>query len=182
MMRAILVPPVLSPGALTELKNWLGISAPREDTVLLSLLGAALDMCEAFTRQMPLQCECEEVLTPTHGWQTLATMPVHAITAAEAVQPGGTRVRLAAGDYAIDIDGAGLARFRLLSPVIERPVAVRLTAGIATTWEALPAALKHGIVRLAAYNYRQRESESDKPVPPASVAALWSPWRRLRLA
>lgn len=181
-MRAILVPPVLSPGALTELKSWLGISSPREDAALLGLLGAALDMCEAFTRQMPLHCECEEVLGPAHGWQTLSTMPVHAITSVEVVQPGGARSPLAAGDYAIDIDGAGLARFRLLSPVIDGPVAVRLTAGIAAGWDNLPAALKHGIVRLAAYNYRQRESDSDKPVPPASVAALWSPWRRLRLA
>jgi uncharacterized phiE125 gp8 family phage protein len=182
MMRAILVPPVLSPGALTELKNWLGVSVLQDDDALIGLLGAALDMCEAFTRQMPLQCDCEEVLTPTHGWQPLATMPVHAITGAEALQPSGARVPLAAGDYAIDIDGAGLARFRLLSPAVEGPVAVRLTAGIATGWDSLPAALRHGVVRLAAHTYRQRENECDKPLPPAAVAALWSPWRRLRLA
>ena len=181
-MRAIITPPVLAQGALDELKAWLAISTPREDAALLALLQSALDMCEAFTRQMPLECDCEEVIAPTRDWQALTTMPVSAVTGAESIAANGSRMPLAGGDYAIDLDAGGRARFRLLSPSVTGMVAIRFTAGIAADWDDLPAALRHGIVRLAAYIYRQRENDAAKPVPPAAVAALWSPWRRLRLA
>lgn len=180
-MRAILVQPALAPGALTELKNWLAISSTREDAALLGLLAAAVGMCEAFTRQMPLACECEEVLAANREWQCLATNPVQAITDVQAIATSGTRTPLAVGDYAIDLTADGSARVRLLAPTVSGRIAVRFSAGLAPDWETLPAALRHGIIRLAAYNYRQRESEGDKPVPPAAVAALWSPWRRYRL-
>lgn len=180
-MRAILVQPALAPGALDELKNWLAISGPREDGGLIALLAAALEMCEAFTRQMPLECQCEELLPATHDWQVLRTMPVQAITGVDAVDPSGTRRALVAGDYAIDLMADGAARARILSPAITGRVAVRFTAGIAPDWATLPAGLRHGIIRLAAHNFRQREADPGKPVPPAAVAALWNPWRRLRL-
>jgi len=43
----------------------------------------------------------------------------------------------------------------------------------------LPEPLRQGIVRLAAHLYTVR-GEAEAP-PPACVAALWRPWRRLRL-
>lgn len=180
-MRAILVQPALAPGALEELKNWLAITGPREDSGLSALLAAAVEMCEAFTRQMPLECQCEELLPALHDWQTLRTMPVQAITGVYAVAPAGDRQALAAGDYAIDLLTDGTARVRLLSPAVAGTIAVRFTAGIAPGWSTLPAGLRHGIVRLAAHNFRQREADGGKPVPPTAVAALWNPWRRLRL-
>ena len=91
MKRAILVPRVLSPGALDELKNWLAISTTQDDPALLALLGSAIDMCEAFTRIMPLEATCEEVLAATRDWQCLATLPVQAITAVDGLRPDGTR-------------------------------------------------------------------------------------------
>ena len=38
------------------------------------------------------------------------------------------------------------------------------------------------VIRLAAHHYRGRENPEASSSPPASVAALWGPWRRLRLA
>lgn len=180
-MRAILVQPALAPGALDELKNWLAISGPREDSGLTALLGAAVEMCEAFTRQMPLECDCEEVLAAARDWQSLRTMPVQAVTGVQSISADGTRLALASGDYAIDLTADGSARVRVLSPIVEGRIAVRFTAGLAPDWNTLPAALRHGIVRLAAHNFRQREADAGKPAPPAAVAALWNPWRRLRL-
>ena len=180
-MRAILVQPALAPGALEELKNWLAISGPREDASLSALLAASVEICEAFTRQMPLECQCEELLPALHDWQMLRTMPVQAITGIYGVGPAGDRQELAAGSYAIDLIVDGSAKVRLLSPAVAGTIAVRFTAGIAVDWASLPAGLRHGIVRLAAHNFRQREADGGKPVPPASVAALWNPWRRLRL-
>ncbi|TIX49383.1 head-tail connector protein [Alteraurantiacibacter aquimixticola] len=181
MKRAILVPPALVPGALDELKNWLAISTPQDDISLTALLTSALDMCEAFTRQMPLEAQCEEVLPAVRDWQRLSTTPVQSVTGVEQIATDGARTPLGAGDYALDLAADGTARIRLLAPAVHGRIAVRFAAGIAPSWDTLPEALRHGIIRLAAYNYRQRDLDSVKPVPPAAVAALWSPWRRLRL-
>lgn len=181
MKRAILVPPVLSPGALDEVKNWLAISTSQDDLSLLALLGSAVDTCEAFTRVMPLAAQCEEVIAPAREWQCLSTMPVQAITGVEELRPDGSRLPLAAGDYAIELESDGQARIRLLSPAVTGRLAVQVTAGLAASWETLPDGLRHGIVRLAAHHYRQRDASDVPPAPPAAIAALWSPWRRLRL-
>ena len=92
------------------------------------------------------------------------------------------RSALAAADYALDLDADGAGSVRLLTPDAAKRIAVTFTAGIASDWTALPEALRHGIMRLAAHQYREREGSGAGPLPPASVAALWRPWRRLRVA
>ena len=57
---------------------------------------------------------------------------------------------------------------------------VRYTAGLADEANGVPEAIRHGIVRLAAHLYQKREAHETAP-PPATVTALWRPWRRLRL-
>ena len=47
-------------------------------------------------------------------------------------------------------------------------------------WGDVPPALNEGILRCAAHLYRARETD-DGSAPPAAVAALWRPWRMLRL-
>ncbi|HEX8445121.1 MAG TPA: head-tail connector protein [Sphingomonas sp.] len=44
--------------------------------------------------------------------------------------------------------------------------------------EDMPAPVRQGIVRLAAYLYAHRD---DDAAPPAAVAALWRPFRQVRL-
>lgn len=131
---------------------------------------------------MPLRAGCEETIFPSGAWQALTTRPVQAITGASAVDATGARTLLGAGDYAIDIDAQGTGLIMLLRPIDQRRLAVRFTAGLAPTWEDLPDALRHGIMRLAAHQHRAREGDRALPVPPAAVAALWRPWRRMRLA
>lgn len=180
MNRVILTPAALPSSALAELKQWLGITTAGDDAPLTALLAAALEACEAFIGALPLEAECEEVLAGTAGWRTLATRPVHAIAAIEALSLAGARTALdpAAWEADLTADGAGRVRLLQASPRI----AVRFTAGLAPEWDALPESLRHGIVRLAAHQHREREGAGAAPLPPASVAALWRPWRRLRLA
>ena len=187
MHRTILTPPAIAAPALAELKQWLGISTAHDDAALTALLRASLDICEAFTGIMPLVAECEETAPPARCWRGLATRPVQAITGVEAIAPDGQRFALASGDYEIDLDADGGGRVRL--PALSgrelsgrERVAVRFTAGLVAEWEDLPAALRHGIARLAAHQHRERETGGASPLPPASVAALWRPWRRLRVA
>lgn len=182
MKRAITAPPTLAPTALAELKAWLGISTTRDDAELTGLIRTALELCEGFIGVMPLASGCEEVL-PTGGqWQTLATRPVQSITAVLAIAVDGTRTTLAATDYEIDIDAEGTGSVRLIRPLNQTRVAVRFTAGLAEGWDTLPDAIQQGLVRWAAYQHRARETDKAMAGPPASVAALWRPWRRMRIA
>jgi uncharacterized phiE125 gp8 family phage protein len=182
MNRVILTPPVLPASALAELKQWLGITVAGDDAPLAALLAAALDTCEAFTGALPLEAECEEQLGAHPGWHTLATRPVQAIAAIEGITPAGLRVALDPAAWEADLDADGTGRVRLIATGAATRVAVRFTAGLAPGWDALPRSLRHGTVRLAAHQHRERESDGAAPLPPASVAALWRPWRRMRLA
>lgn len=182
MKRAIIVPPVLAPEALGELKSWLAITTGGEDAALTALLQAALETCEAFTGLMPLTAECEEVLPACRGWQTLATRPVEAVTGLWGLPAEGARFALPAQDYMVELDADGAGLVRLLREDVAGRIAVRFTAGLADDWPELPDGLRHGVLRLAAHHYREREAGAASPIPPAAVAALWRPWRRMRVA
>lgn len=182
MKRAIIEPAVLAGVALDELKAWLAITTAGDDAALVALLGAALETCEAFTGQMPLAALCEEILPAGTGWQALATRPVKAVTWVEGIPEEGARFAIPLADYAIDLTADGGARFRLVRHGDADRIAVRFTAGMAAGWADLPESLRHGALRLAAHHYRQRESDGAPAMPPAAVAALWRPWRRMRVA
>lgn len=187
MKRVTIVSAQLSQSALAELKHWLAIGTNGEDAALIALLRTALEMCEAFTRTMPLESEVEEILTASREWQTLATRPVNAITGLDGLPAEGPRYTFAPGDYELDLDAGGGGRVRVLrpqnGPSSAGRIAVRLTAGLAPGWDALPDTIRHGIIRLAAHHYRARDYDDGDPQmsPPAAVTALWQPWRRMRL-
>jgi uncharacterized phiE125 gp8 family phage protein len=182
MKRAIITPAVLAPTALSELKDWLGITTPGDDAQLTALLRMALDLCEDFTGTMPLQQDCEEVLAAATSWAALSTRPVQAIAGVQGIPAEGARFELPVANYAIELDADGGGRVLVSNPGAAGRVAVRFTAGLAADWPSLPEALRHGVLRLAAFQYRSREDDSAASMPPAAVAALWRPWRRLRLA
>jgi uncharacterized phiE125 gp8 family phage protein len=182
MKRAIIAPPALAPAALDELKQWLAITTTGEDAALGALLLAALETCEAFTGLMPLEATCEEVLPAGTCWRALQTRPVQAVTGIEGIPPEGARFALAAEDYAIDLDADGGAHVRVIRRGAAGRIAVRFVAGLAPDWASLPDGLRQGAIRLAADAYRRRDGESQGRQPPAAVAALWRPWRRMRVA
>ena len=53
-------------------------------------------------------------------------------------------------------------------------------APLADDWGEVAAPLKEGIIRFAAHLYADRGASALRE-PPAAVAALWRPWRELRL-
>jgi uncharacterized phiE125 gp8 family phage protein len=182
MKRAIIAPPVLAPAALDELKDWLAITTSQDDAALAALLNAALETCEAFTGHMPLEATCEEVLPADTCWRGLQTRPIQAVIGVEGIPPGGARFALAPENYAIDLDADGGAHIRVINQGAAGRVAVSFVAGLAADWAGLPDGMRHGVVRLAADAYRRRDGEGQAPQPPAAVAALWRPWRRMRLS
>lgn len=184
MRRIIVEPAALSGAALTDLKNWLAISRSNEDELLMSLLQSSLVMCEAFTNQSPLTQIVEERLPPRSGRHMLRSLPITSLVSAEILVPMANRATLDADKFAMEFGPSGDATFELFESVAGQAIAVRIRAGIAGTWETVPAALKQGIIRLAAFHYRDRDrsgAAASDGEPPASVTALWRPWRSLRL-
>lgn len=180
MQRIIVQPPVPGEAALAELKHWLGISRPNEDDTLRQLLGTSLTICEAFTGKAPLRQTVEEIVPLVGGWQELVSRPVQTLAAAALVADSGARTPVAVLTDALEWRIGASACIRLLRPFEGQGLALQLVVGIAADWTALPAPLRHGIIRLAAHHFRDREGKAGT-VPPASVTALWRPWREVRL-
>jgi len=180
MQRTIVQPPVPGDAALAELKHWLGISRTNDDETLAGLLQTSLTICEAFTGKTPLQQTVEEVIALAGDWQELVSRPVSQLTSAALIKADGSRQTIAVLSDALEWRIAGNACVRLLRPYEGRGMALTLVVGIAGDWAGLPAPLRHGIIRLAAHHFRDREGKS-LAVPPASVTALWRPWREVRL-
>lgn len=158
-----------------EVKSYLRLETAAEDAVIARLLGSAQGLCEAFLGQVLVAREVVEVLPAGGSWQRLSAAPVAAITRVERIGADGAAQLLGVGDYAIDIDPGGDGWVRASG---SGRVRVTYRAGLASDAVGVPAAIGQGVVRLAAHLYAHRD---DAGAPPAAVAALWRPFRRLRL-
>ncbi len=180
MQRTIVQPADLSGAALTEFKDWLGISRSNEDELLVDLLAASLATCEAFTGLAPLEQTIEELVSVRQGQYCLNSRPARLLLKAELVSQTGTRTSLSGQGHGFELNHEGIAIADLKFDLDGRAVAVQLSVGIAEGWTSVPKALRQGIIRLAAHYYRDRDHERNSQ-PPASVTALWRPWRTMRL-
>ena len=79
---------------------------------------------------------------------------------------------------AISTAGEDALLLRLLESAWQ--ICLRFTGLDAAEWSELDEALRHGIVRFAAHQYRERDAGGAEALP-AAVAALWRPWRLVRL-
>ncbi len=166
--------------ALADAKAYLRIADTGEDALTTGLIGSALSLCEAFTGAVPIVRAVVETLPATGGWRRLTAAPVRAITGVVGIGADGADIMLPVGAYAIDLDGRGGGSVRTAwGPAVR----VRVTAqvGIADDWAGLPAPIRQGVVRLVAHLFAHRDAQ-DEAGPPAVVAALWRPWRRMRLS
>jgi len=171
---------VLPPEATGEAKTYLRVVLADEDALIARLMAGAAELCEQFTGQALLVRGFAETLPCSRAWQRLGRTPVTAITGVETLTPEGAATALAADAYAIDIDANGDGWVRVVEPGAVRRVRAAYQAGLAAEYAGLPEALRRGIVRLAAHFYAERDKAAEDN-PPAAVAALWRPYRRMRL-
>lgn len=170
----------VAPVSLAELKANLRIATSEEDALLAGLARGAAETCEAFVGRLLIAREVEEMMPASTGWTRLGTGPVRSIASLAAVAADGAAESLPADAFAIDIDAAGEGWVRLLAPIDEKRVRVGYTAGLASDPNAVPEAIRQGIIRLVAHLYLHRGDQRGDP-PPAAVTALWRPWRRIRI-
>lgn len=164
---------------LDALKAYLRISASDEDALLADLIRAATDVAERFIGQLLIERSVEEILEPSPDWRVLAIRPVTGIIAVAGIPANGADYALGVDAYAIDIDGNGDGWLRVKDAGEAARVRVTYRAGIAADADSVPDSIRLGIVRLAGDYHALREGVDARP--PASVAALWRPWRRMVL-
>lgn len=160
---------------LNEAKAYLRLTTNDEDALVDRLVASATQLCEAFLGEVLVRREIVETIDAADDWRRLAAAPVAAVTFVEGQDEVGGWAALPIGAYAIDIDARGEGWVR--APGARR-VRVTYQAGLATAPEGVPPAIAQGITRLAAHLYAHRD---DGDPPPAAIAALWRPFRRLRL-
>jgi uncharacterized phiE125 gp8 family phage protein len=161
--------------SIAECKAYLRLDRDVEDAAIAGFIRTSMGLCEAFTGQWLIIREGEQRLAQTSEWQRLAVVPVVAITSvvgSAGVVPG-TR-------YETDIDIGGNGWVRLLDPVDVTAPVVRFRAGLGVDWNGVPEALRQGMIRLVVHLFTHRDAP-DAGAPPAAVAAMWRPWRRVRL-
>ncbi len=167
------IPPALV-ASLAECKAFLRLERDDEDALIAGFIRTATALCEAFTGQWLLLRDGEQRLGGGRDWQRLIVRPVVAITGvADAAGP------LPAGSWECDIAADGSGWVRLLAGAADRP-SVAFRAGLGADWNAIPEPLRQGVIRLVAHLFSQRDAADAGP-PPAAVAALWRPWRRIGL-
>lgn len=159
---------------LHEVKALLRIEHGAEDALLAGLVRSAEATCEAFTGLVLIEREAEELVEADRRWRRLGRAPVRSVDRVEAVDGQALPVE----QYTVDVDAAGDGWVRVTGGGHKR-VRARFRAGMATDWNGVPEPLRHGIVRLAAHLYAA--GGDGGAAPPAMVAALWRPWRRLRV-
>ena len=160
--------------SLAECKAHLRLERDDEDGLIAGFIRTAMALCEAFTGQSLIVRDGEQRLAATGGWQRITALPVVVITAVS-----GADGPWPSTEYETDIDVAGTGWVRLAAPGSAQPV-VQFRVGLGGDWNAVPEPLRQGIVRLVVHLFTHRDA-SDAGPPPAAVAAMWRPWRRMRL-
>lgn len=158
----------VAPVALDEVKAFLRLDGSTDDALLAGFVRTATGLAEAFTGQRLIVRDIADPVGTDMGWQRLRGFPVVAITGVDG-----------ADAFEVDIDLGGSGWVRVTAVAGAQPVA-RYRAGLAADWNGVPEPLRQGIVRLVAHLYAHRDA-ADAGGAPAAVAALWRPYRRVRL-
>jgi uncharacterized phiE125 gp8 family phage protein len=165
---------------LDEAKAYLRLETDQEDAPLGAILLAAIAHAEAFTRQVLIRREVRQTISATPAWTRLSASPVAAITSVTGLPADGASFVLPAANYTSDIDNNGDGHIRVTQAGAAGRVEISYQAGIAASWAELPETLRLGILRLTGHLHLHRDSGDDTG-PPAAVAALLRPWRRMVL-
>ena len=177
-----LADPIAPPAeAIAAAQAYLRIDGAGEEALIARLIATAIGHGEGFTGQALIARTMRDILTVGSDWRRLRRAPVAAIAGVEALAPAVDPVALAPGGFAVDIDAGGHGWVRIPDAGGARRARVTYTAGLAGGWSGLPEPIAQGVVRLAAHLFTHRDAR-DEGAPPAAIAALWRPWRRMRLS
>jgi uncharacterized phiE125 gp8 family phage protein len=166
--------------AVDEAKTYLRIDQDEEDGAVAVLLSAAIRHCEGFIGQLLIRRNAVDRMPVSAAWQRIDVTPVQSLTSVTGIPAEGSTFLLPITAYALDIDENGDGWVRVTQPGAAGRVDVRALAGLSVDWGGVPDPLRLGVLRLVGHLHAYRDDASDGG-PPAAVAALWRPWRRMAL-
>lgn len=167
------------PIGVDEAKAYLRIEHDAEDALLAGLVRSATALAEAFTGQWLMARDATQVFAPLSTWQRLGVVPVRRIDGVDG-EIEGVWTPLPGWAYELDIDAGGWGWLRIINAMGAKRVQARFNAGLGGDWNGVPEPLRQGIARLVGHLHAHRDAADDAG-PPAAVAALWRPYRRMRL-
>ncbi|MBN8842660.1 MAG: phage head-tail connector protein [Sphingomonadales bacterium] len=170
------------PVNLNEARSWLRLGASADDSIVAQLIRAATNICEAFIGLRLIVRAVEEEVPLERGVARPGTRPVIAVDGVTLLSAEG-EVALPEDGYRVAIARDGTARIMIANGGVDGGAAERariaFRAGMATDAAGVPEAIRQGIVRMTQHLHEARDGGGT--APPAAIAALWQPWRRLTL-
>jgi uncharacterized phiE125 gp8 family phage protein len=183
--------PAAEPISLAEVKAHLRVDAGDEDGLLSALIVAARTFIERTLGVALITQGWSYFLDfwPRAGCITLPIQPVQAVGAVKVHDGGGGSVTLDTASYAVDVlsDPARLVLTGALPPAPSRALnafEVAFTGGYGDEAGDVPGPIAQALKLLVAHWFERREPvvlESSAQEVPTMVAALLSPYRRVRL-
>ncbi len=183
--------PAAEPISLAEVKAHLRVDAGDEDALLSALIVAARTFIERTLGVALITQGWSYFLDfwPRAGCITLPIRPVQAVGAVKVHDGGGGSVTLDTASYAVDVlsDPARLVLTGALPPAPSRALnafEVAFTGGYGDEAGDVPGPIAQALKLLVAHWFERREPvvlESSAQEVPTMVAALLSPYRRVRL-
>jgi uncharacterized phiE125 gp8 family phage protein len=175
-----LEPALLAATALIEAKALLRLETVDEEALLATQLRTALDMAEDFTGSVWLAATYREKRALRREI-ILRKRPFVQLTALRVLYANGSEVALDPALQDAQTSDHGEALLRLPDSVLDgRDVVISYRAGGFADWTNLPDGLRMGVLRMAAHLFAWRD-DAGAPGVPSAVAALWRPYKQLRL-
>lgn len=172
MMDTSQTPPIVT---IAEAQAFARIESGEEEALIAGMVRSASALCESFIGQAVIARTFTEAFMASSDWQRLSAIPVRSID-----DVGSDGSPLPASTYATDIDSSGYGWVRVTDPAISGRIEVTGTAGLALSTNGVPEPIRHGVLRLVAHFYSDRDGAGGEI--PAAVSALWRPFRRIRIA
>ncbi len=180
MQAEVIEPSVLAATALIEAKALLRLETIDEEALLAAQLRTALELAEDFTGSVWLAATYREKRALAREI-VLQKRPFQLLTAVRLLYANGSEVAL--DPTQITTQSSDHGEVMLSMPVVAmdgRDVVISYRAGAYSDWTYLPDGLRMGVLRMAAHLFTWRDDALSVGVPGA-VAALWRPYKQLRL-
>ncbi|PHR60848.1 MAG: hypothetical protein COA47_06465 [Robiginitomaculum sp.] len=178
MTLKILVPPVVEPISLTEVKAWLRLDHAFEDALILQLIETARLHAEKLTRHAFITQTIEQIALANvrTGLIDLGEKPLQSIQSVAKLNQDGTEQTLDTGAYIVDLDGA---RIRPINGHFSGSYRIVYIAGYGDLATDISAPLKTAILLLVAWLFEHRDG--DAGALPREAQSLLSNYVAVRL-
>ena len=202
--------PAVEPVSPAEAKDHLRLDSGIEDAYLGALITAARQACETFTGRSLVTQSWKLTLdrwpqnydhdvwwdgTRQGSFDLVASVkrtldvprgPLQSVTSLTVFGSDGDSTLIDPSVYIVapGLDGRIALKAGQVWPLVTAPVGaveIVFVAGFGASWNDVPAALRHGMLLLAAQLYENREAFAEQDRLPNAVLSLWRPWRKVRL-